>query len=86
MFYLFQEFFQFVDIFKGWLNLETRVQVDANALGMMKGLYTLSVVRTDAATQQEGDIAIVGLEDAPVELIAAATNRRALGVKDDTLS
>ena len=39
------------------------------------------IVRTYAATKQEGRIAIVGFEDTPIELQTTTSNRLAFGIE-----
>ena len=45
----------------------------------------LCVVGADAATEQERRAAIVGGEDAPIELLTASSYGRALGVEEEVI-
>ena len=48
---------------------------------MIKRLYAFGIIGTDAATQEEGSVAGVGRENAPVEFLAIATYALAFSVE-----
>ena len=48
--YFFQELLELLHVLQSGFYLELRVEVDADALGMMEGLDSLGVIGTDATT------------------------------------
>ena len=48
--YFSQELLELLHVLQGGFYLELRVEVDADALGMMEGLDSLGVIGTDATT------------------------------------
>ena len=73
------------DVLEAGGEFETGVEVDADALLVVEGAEALGVVGADAAAEQEGCVAVVGREDAPVELLAVATDGRAFRVEKEVI-
>lgn len=81
-----QESLELLYILHSRLYLETGVEVDADAFGMMKGMEAGCIFRSDAATQEEWDFAIVLLQNLPIKLLAASTHRLAFGVEKEEVN
>ena len=73
------------DVFEARGDFEAGVDVDTDALRVMEGIHSLGIIGADAAAKQERCAAVVGREDAPVELLAIATNRLAFRVEEKKL-
>ena len=79
------------DVLHAGGGLEAGVEVDADAFpdGETVGYQRLAeagnVIGADAAGEEEGGGAIVGGEDRPVKLLAAAADGRAFGVKKEVV-
>ena len=69
-------------VLDAWLDFKARVDVEAEAFLVMKLPKLLCILRADASRKQEGQLASVAGEDVPVELLAASSMRRALGVEE----
>ena len=78
--HLIQEPLELLHILHSRLYLETGVEVDADAFGMMEGMEAGCIFRSDAATQEEWDFAIVLLQNLPIKLLTTSTHRLAFVV------
>lgn len=84
--HLIQESLELLYILHSRLYLETGVEVDADAFGMMEGMETGCIFRSDAATQEEWDFAIVLLQNLPIKLLATSPHRLAFGVEKEEVN
>jgi len=84
--YLIQEPLELLHVLHSRLYLETGVEVDADAFGMMEGMETGCIIRSDAATQEEWDFAIVLLQNLPIKLPATSPHRLAFGVEKEEVN
>lgn len=81
-----QESLELLYILHSRLYLETGVEVDADAFGMMEGMEAGCIFRSDAATQEEWDFAIVLLQNLPIKQLAASPHRLAFGVEKEEVN
>ena len=70
------------DILEARGEFKTGVEVNADALGVVKGSDAFRVIRADASTKDEGRLAVVGGEDFPVEFLPIAAHGFSFGVKE----
>ena len=62
---------------------ELTVDVNANTLGMRKFSNGLNIVNTNTATQQERSIALIVLQDVPIEFSARSAVIRSFCIKEE---
>ena len=62
-----------LNVFLGGRQLEAAVEVDARPTGVVEVAQARTVVGAYAAAEQEGRVAVVVVEHAPVELLAVAS-------------
>ena len=67
----------------GRSGLKAGVEVNACKHGMVESLYFLSVIRSDASTEDEGCIPLVVVEYRPVELCAISAHHLSLRVEEE---
>ena len=77
-----QKFFQQRNVLHARRGLKAGVEVDAGKLGMAEVFNPLGIFGTYAATEKEGDITVVAVEDRPVEVFAATAYAFTLGVEE----
>ena len=75
-----------MDIFKAWGKFEAGVEVDAGTfMRGEKGRHSLRIVRTDAATEQERGVTVIGIENAPIELLPITAYRLPLSIEKEVV-
>ena len=79
------ECLEFIDIFEGRRTLETGIEVDAYALGVMEVADARSVVWADAATEKERRLTDIIGKHIPIELLTAAARELGLGVEQEVI-
>ena len=80
------KFFELMDIFKAWGKFEAGVEVDAGTfMRGEKGRHSLRIVRTDAATEQERGVTVIGIENAPIELLPITAYRLPLSIEKEVV-
>ena len=52
---------------------------------MVKSINPRCVIWADAATEQEGRVTLIGIEDVPIELLTIASHRFAFGIKEEEI-